>query len=383
MKHIKKIPTQGRSGFKAASLSLALLLAHTPVMAQDALNENAVASERASTSLLMDLDRVGSNLIAVGERGHILLSGDQTQSWQQVPVPVRVTLTASYFVDDQYGWAVGHDGVVLRTLDGGRSWQKLLDGNQANQIGLERAKQLMEALERRIADATEQEQGDLELELESLTFLWEDAESFVTEGPSRPFLDLWFKDRNEGFIVGAFGLILHTRDGGNSWEAWFDHLDNPDNFHLNAIRQVGDRLYLAAEAGTLYRSDDWGQSWELLDSPYEGSFFGVVGSDDGRVIAYGLRGNAYQSNDWGDQWAALDTGVDTGLYGATMLDNGTVVLVGDAGMSVFLDADGNRIGNRQTRQRLPLSSVIAGDNKELLTVGLTGVQSAPLVGGSD
>ncbi len=30
------------------------------------------------------------------------------------------------------GWAVGHDGVVLHTSDGGESWRMQLDGNQAN-----------------------------------------------------------------------------------------------------------------------------------------------------------------------------------------------------------------------------------------------------------
>ncbi|NIV31558.1 MAG: hypothetical protein GWN58_19350, partial [Anaerolineae bacterium] len=87
---------------------------------------------------------------------------------------------------------------------------------------------------------------------------------------------------------------------GETWTGWVDHIHNPLGYHLNNINQVGDRLFITAEAGTLYRSSDWGQSWVQLDSPYEGSFFGTIGNAQGRVIAYGLRGNAFQSNDWGE-----------------------------------------------------------------------------------
>ena len=49
------------------------------------------------------------------------------------------------------------------------------------------------------------------------------------------------------------------------------------DFHLNRIVGAsGSRLYIAAEAGHLYRSDDAGRTWNELPSPYEGSFFGVL-----------------------------------------------------------------------------------------------------------
>jgi len=50
----------------------------------------------------------------------------------------------------------------------------------------------------------------------------------------------------------------------------------PPDYHLNRIVGVGNRLYIAAEGGQLYRSDDRGASWRVLPSPYEGSFFGLT-----------------------------------------------------------------------------------------------------------
>ena len=50
--------------------------------------------------------------------------------------------------------------------------------------------------------------------------------------------------------------------------------------HLNAIAGGGNGvLYVAAEAGRLYRSADGGHHWSQLPSPYEGSFFGILPLD--------------------------------------------------------------------------------------------------------
>lgn len=332
-------------------------------------------SPLAAHSLLMDIERAGNHIVAVGERGHILLSADEGRNWQQVATPVRVTLTNSFFVDDSFGWTVGHDGVVLKTEDGGKTWRKVLDGNRANEVMLAHAQARLAAFEDRIETAPQDQREELEAELEARTYMADDAEAFTDEGPSRPFLDVWFKDRNEGIVVGAFGLMLRTTDGGETWSAWYDHMDNASNFHLNAISRIGDHLYIAAEAGTLYRSGDWGQSWEMLESPYEGSFFGITGNARGRLIAYGLRGNAFQSGDWGDTWEIIDTGVDSSLFSGTMLNDGSVVLVGAGGVSLHIDASGQVTDTRRDASRLPLSKVLESETKGLLMAGPAGVHA--------
>ncbi len=372
----RHLPSLFPRRYYAASAILACLgLTSASTFAQDdALVESAMSSPLSQHGLLMDLDQIGSKLIAVGERGHLLISKDNATSWKQMQVPVRVTLTASYFVDEKHGWVVGHDGVVLHTLDGGNHWQKQLDGRQANQLMLEHAKSLLAKSEAAIQAANPEQLNELEMQLESLTIAAEDAESFVIEGASRPFLDVWFRNDHEGFIVGAYGLFLHTTNGGDSWQPWTAHIDNPDILHLNAIRLVGDSLYIAAEAGSLFRSDDNGESWISLDSPYDGTFFGVVGAGDDALVAYGLRGNAFISYDQGDHWQSINTGIDASLFGSTRLPNGSVVLVGDGGFSFQISPKGQVSHLSQTLNKLPLSAVINNSNTELLSVGLAGIQ---------
>ena len=125
------------------SIVLAAALAATlPASARgagfvDVLDTKATMSPLASRSLLQAVTLAGDRLIAVGPRGHIVVSADGGATWKQSPVPVSSDLTSVYFVDAKQGWVVGHDGVVLHTADGGDSWQLQLDGRKANALLLE------------------------------------------------------------------------------------------------------------------------------------------------------------------------------------------------------------------------------------------------------
>lgn len=343
----------------------------------DALNTPSYISELAPRSLLLDVRQVGDRLIAVGERGHIIISDDQGKSWSQSQVPVRVTLTASFFINDSKGWAVGHDGVVLTTKDGGLTWRKLLDGYQANELLLDHARQLKTTAEQALENASEEELPEREVDLENAEYRLYDAEAFMKEGASRPLLGIWFKNENEGYIVGAFGMFLHTQDGGNSWRPVVERLDNPDGFHLNAIRRIDGQLFIVAEAGGIFRSDDDGESWTLLESPYEGSFFGVTGNGQGLLVVYGLRGHAFFSQDRGESWQSVDTHTDKTILGSTRLNSGRVLLLGYGGRMIVVDKSGNVEFNQHASNRLPIVAAIEVRPAGIVTVGIGGVHIHP------
>nr|MBP8297134.1 hypothetical protein [Burkholderiales bacterium] len=89
---------------------------------------------------------------------------------------------------------------------------------------------------------------------------------------------------------------------------------------------------IAAEAGTLLTSADQGRTWEPAASPYKGSFFGLLTTADGGLLAYGLRGNIFKSGDFGKTWTppAVTEGTAT-LQGGARLASGEIVLAGSAG----------------------------------------------------
>ena len=74
----------------------------------------ATRPDRVQINGLLNL---GSRVVAVGERGSILLSDDQGVSWQPAAVATQrnATLTAVVALDDRRLLAVGHDGWILRS----------------------------------------------------------------------------------------------------------------------------------------------------------------------------------------------------------------------------------------------------------------------------
>ncbi|MEH6498577.1 MAG: YCF48-related protein [Pseudoalteromonas distincta] len=317
-------------------------------LAQDSMAGDArpaVISFKASEVLLLDVANAGDRLVAVGSRGHIVYSDDQGLSWIQAPVPTRQLLTAVYFADDQNGWAVGHDSLILHTADAGETWEI-----QYRDPALEES-------------SDDQDGGLLE----------------------RPLMDVWFRDANIGFAVGAYGLFLRTDDGGASWEDLTFDVDNEDGFHYNAITEVADTgLFMVGELGTMYRSPDYGDTWETLtDLPYDGSFFGVSGTGEANgVLAWGLRGNMFRSDDFGDTWeqVSLNTPnngpLESTLSSGSLSEDGHIVVVGIGGVVLTSDDRGRSFNVAIRSDRVALSSGTVLDDGSVLLIGQRGAVKA-------
>jgi photosystem II stability/assembly factor-like uncharacterized protein len=146
----------------------------------------------------------------------------------------------------------------------------------------------------------------------------------------KPLLDVWFDGAGHGMAVGAFGLALCSDDGGGHWRHCEEQLDNPRGLHLNTIRAVGDALYIVGEQGLVLRRAAGATRFEALATPYQGSFFGVTG-DARNLVVFGLRGTALHSADGGRNWQRANTGTQTGLTAGATLADGTLLLVSQAG----------------------------------------------------
>ena len=91
------------------------------------------------------------------------LSEDGGRTWT-AQVHLIKSLNGIYFVDSEYGWAVGNEGNILHTTDGGKQWLKQQSLKKTDLFGV------------------------------------------------------FFTDRQEGWAVGMGGTILHTTDGGETWK---------------------------------------------------------------------------------------------------------------------------------------------------------------------
>lgn len=247
----------------------------------------AEMAPKAAQSLLVDVARAGNRLVAVGSRGHILYSDDGAR-WTQAKVPVDVLLTAVSFVDARHGWAVGHDQVILHTMDGGVSWT--LQGFQRG---------------------------------------------------SPPLLDVLFLNAQRGFAVGSYGQFLQTQNGGAHWSAVQTPLVE-EGLHFNALARLADgSLFLVGEQGMMARSEDGGETWQRLQSPYESSLFAVAPKGQKGAVVGGLRGNAYMTDDVATgRWTKIETGSVQSIFGIARLTDGSFLLAGLNASLLRLNPDG-------------------------------------------
>ena len=352
-----------RRAMSALGVALAVTLAAPSIGAGfvDPLDAPAAQSPLAAKSLLQGVAKAGSRLVAVGQRGHIVYSTDNGASWKQASVPVSSDLTAVFFIDDKQGWAVGHDGVILHTADGGDKWSLQLSGRVANDL-------LLAAMERKAA---------AEPASEDAKKLLAEAQRYKEQGADKPFLDVWFADPQNGYVVGAYNLIFRTRDGGTTWEPWFDRTDNPKFFNLYAIRPAGGELFIAGEGGVVLKFDAAAQRFRALTVPYNGSFFGVADAGSA-VVAFGLRGNVYRSADGGTTWAKIDAGLPASIVGTARTADGATLLA-DVGGRVVASSDGGRtFGKATLAQPMPLTGIADAGGGNLALVGPRGVAISAL-----
>ncbi|MBZ0334069.1 photosystem I reaction center subunit IV [Marinobacter sp. AL4B] len=344
----------------------------------DIIDIPARDTELAPESLLNDVTRTGDRIVAVGERGHIIYSDNDGESWSQAEVPVSVTLTALDFGSENHGWAVGHSGVLLHSSDAGENWTLQFDGLKAAALTIASKKAQIAEMEEVIEQAPEDQKDDLEWALDDLVFALENAEADMDVGPVNPLLDVWFENDQHGFAVGAYGMILRTQDGGESWQDWSPYIDNAQNFHYNGIERIaGGALVLVGEAGQIHVSVDNGNTWERRESPYPGSLFGVTGTGSANeVLAFGLRGTTILSSDLGRSWTIVPNEGNTTLNNALVLEDGRITLVGNGG-AVLMSADGGesfRAYFRNDRGSVMGAVPLSGTN--LLLVGEDGVKFA-------
>ncbi|MGI9292918.1 MAG: WD40/YVTN/BNR-like repeat-containing protein, partial [Pseudomonadales bacterium] len=240
--------------FGKVLIAIVIGLSHLPVEA--APSNYALQLPGVVHSEFLDVKLAGQRVVAVGERGHIVYSDNNGESWTQARVPTTVMLTRLFFIAPETGWAVGHDGNILVTSDGGVDWEMQRHGLSAqediNEKNLGRAKERVKDLKADLKKATGAD-AELELQeqLDEAEFALEDARDIMQDTVyPPPLMDVWFSNEEQGFASGAYGTLLYTTNSGRKWLDWSHKVDNPEQLHLNGIAGDGDgKLCIASEWG--------------------------------------------------------------------------------------------------------------------------------------
>jgi len=234
----------------------------------------------------------------VGELGRVFHTRDGGATWERQDSGTRHPLLAVACVDERTAWAAGKEGIVLGTTDGGATWTP------------------------------------------------------ATTGSDRHLFTLAFPNASRGHGAGDFGAMVHTEDGGRTWTASrvtdvqlpaeaVDSGVEPGDVNLYALSYAdADAAWMVGEFGTILASGDGGRNWHQQRSPVESTLFGVHFADRRRGWAVGADGVLIHTKDGGETWrtqpgapperAMFDVFV-RGDTGFAVGDAGTVLRSRDAG----------------------------------------------------
>lgn len=203
---------------------------------KDGITWQRINVDLAGRSLLAVSD-VGGNAIAVGQQGAIVRRNSDI--WQEQVSPTRERLFS--VAQDGAGFAIasGGFGTVLRSVDSGKSWEKLLIDWQ-ELIG--------QSYEPHVYNVTVDAQG-------------------------------------RAYMAGEFGMIARSDDQGKTWQA----LNSGDESLFGLA--FGDRGlgYAVGQSGTILRSVDGGDSWSKIESGSDAILLDVSIRSDDRAVITGIR----------------------------------------------------------------------------------------------
>lgn len=140
--------------------------------------------------------------LAVNERGVILKSTDAGETWKEQISNTSERLEDIALIDDQYHVVVGQSNIHV-TTNGGAQWINRGNFGSRNFTGV---------------SFTDHDNGWIVTKYdESLLRTTDGGQTFTRSIVSGRHNDILFTDANKGWIVGDTGVILHTTDGGLSW----------------------------------------------------------------------------------------------------------------------------------------------------------------------
>ncbi len=262
----------------------------------------------------------------------------------------RATMLASTRAGERIV-AVGDHGVVLLSDDGGRSHR------QARQVPVDVALTSVSFIDASRGWAA----GHWGVILHTTDGgeTWQVQRSDTKQ--DRPLFAVHFFDEKQGVAVGLWSLILRTEDGGAHWQ--LVELAPPEGgkrADLNLFGLFADargQLFAPGERGMVLRSDDKGRSWKYMKTGYAGSFWSGTAAPGGALLVAGLRGSMYRSFDDGANWQRVDTHTEssiTALAGA----GSKIIGVGLDGLVLNSDDGGASFAARTREDRLPLTGVV-------------------------
>lgn len=249
---------------------------------------------------------------AVGNKGLLVHTVDGGETWEKIETSTLYALNDVCLVDNE-GWIAGDKGLILHSQDKGMCWQQVACESKEALMAISFTSQLKGTIVGEMGTILRTEDGGKTWK--SVNLEWFDIlpESSLDMGSFLPALyDVFFVDESHGWIAGEKGVVLSTNNGGAEW---IPLLAGTANSFYSVF--FGNNLegFISGQDGTLLLSDDGGRNWTEVEKPsdtndidlYKVTFCGSDG------LAVGEKGVVLYSSDKGRHWGILDCGLSSPL----------------------------------------------------------------------
>lgn len=307
-----------RNALKGISIVLCLFMANAVVAEEETF---AVRYQGIVHDALYDICFDDSAGLAVGVAGTVLLSNDQGATWQpQNPLGTEAILGLDCTSSNVL--AVGQGGVIHRKE--GDSWRKVESGTESRLLNVSANRDGLAIAVGGFGAVLRSRDGGQSWE--PLTFDWE---TMLNDFVEPHIYDAHVSAEGVITIVGEFGLVLQSTDAGDTW-----NVTNRSDASLFALELTGNVGYAVGQNGAIFRTEDGALTWRQLDSGTQANLLDVLTDSEGVVHVTGIR-TLLQSADGGNTWEARRPGdVSSRWYQSLAASQTGVFMVGHSGRIV-------------------------------------------------
>ncbi len=201
-----------------------------------------------------------STIFMSGNDGIIIRSTDGGGSWQTMHTGITEQLWGIYFLNQNLGFAVGSNGTIIRSTNGGLDWES------------------------------------------------------VPTGISNLFYDVFFTKQGIGFASGS-NVLYKTIDNGDNWFPVTDFPFEAPADWIRSIKMVNENTgYACADIGRIYKTTDGGDHWIRLQSGTQEALFDVSFVDELNGMICGFNGTILSTNDGGQSWKQLANPISNEIF---------------------------------------------------------------------
>jgi photosystem II stability/assembly factor-like uncharacterized protein len=300
---------------------------------------------------------------AVGSEGIILHTDNGGGNWNVQFSGIDYILNSVFFINTLYGWTVGDKqypdpGIILRTTDGGDTWEEVYVDSHFHLTDI-----FFSDSSNGCATGELFGMGCFGILLQSTdggeTWVEKDSIPPFSWPPSLPLRDIHFIDSDNGWVAGGgvagssgytYCFVMKTYDGGSTWEEKFNHGTSPGGPiiypPLSSIYFTDINMGWAvgsdvwSGSGSVLHTFDGGITWEIQYISDNTSLLDIKFTDPVTGWVVGADGTILYTENGGENWDVQESGTTFGLTEICFTDENNGWISGDSGLILHTDNGG-------------------------------------------